>query len=355
MSWLYDEAEEETNEFKLQLRFLSFGVAVACIATGFMSLFSPFSLESLGNWLVFSCVITLFINNGVRVMRFLAPNTVAMPLLMRLSIFYSILFLATGAGVLLSYGLISLHYGLEILTWHRIKGGFLVSLFVSFIIGTVTFVNMVRGAQSKLQLQEQALQLAQLEQLKTAAELASLQSRINPHFLYNALNAIAALIHDSPDIAEEMTINLSKLFRYSINTQNENYATIREELEILKAYFAIEKARFGEKITFDIDIENNLFPEKIPRFLLQPLVENSIKHGVSLIATKGLVEVKIRKNEENHLCITIHDNGIPFPEPIEKGFGIKSTIDKLRLLYGENNFEIKVQNSPKKQIEILLT
>ncbi len=351
-SWLY---EDENNIFKLQLRFLLFGVAVACIAMAFISLFRQISLEYFGNWLVFSCVITISINNGVRLIRYFAPNSATMPIWKRLLIFYCILLVATSFGVLLSYLIISLHYGKEALQWENIKGGLIVSFFVSLIVGTITFVNMMRTTQNKLQLQEQALQLAQLERLKTAAELASLQSRINPHFLYNALNAIAALIHDEPDIAEEMTINLSKLFRYSINTQNENYATIREELEILKAYFAIEKARFGEKLEFNIDIQNDLLAQKIPRFLLQPLVENSIKHGVSPLATKGFIEVKIEKNDKNQLLIIVHDNGVPFPEPVEKGFGIKSTIDKLRLLYGENNFEIKMQNSPKKQIKILLT
>jgi two-component system, LytTR family, sensor kinase len=350
---LFSYDDESSNELNLQLRYMLSGLVVACIATGFSSLFSSrFSIELFLNWLLFSTVITLCINNAVRFTRRFMPLSRNNSWWKVALVFYPLLIAATVLGVLISYAILYMVYGNRIITIHNFSGGLLISVCVSVVVGTVIFINTLKNTTAKLQLEEQSLELAKLEQLKTAAELASLQARINPHFLYNALNAIAALIHDEPDTAEDMTINLAKLFRYSINTQNENYATIREELDILNAYLTIEKTRFGNKLNFSIKIHSDLYPQKIPRFLIQPLVENAVKHGLSPLATSGFIEVSIEKCSETNLKITIHDNGVPFPATIQQGFGIKSTFDKLRLLYGQNNYSVAITNEPVKQIAI---
>ncbi|MEY4925684.1 MAG: hypothetical protein RI894_120 [Bacteroidota bacterium] len=353
-NFLLSDDEENIGEMARQFRYVLLGVIIVCITTGFISLFQLLSIEDFLNWLLFSVVITLCINNGARLIRYFTPAENISWWQVGL-VFYTILGATTLIGLLISYSLISLVYGIGVFSWHNIYNGLVISTCISLVVGTMIFVNRMNTQNNRIKLQEQALELARLEQLKTAAELASLQSRINPHFLYNALNAIAALIHDEPDAAEEMTINLSKLFRYSINTQNQNYATIREELEILDAYLAIEKVRFGSKLNFSIAVEAALYAQKIPRFLLQPLVENAVKHGVSQVASTGFIAIDILKNSQNDLQVSVHDNGLPFPEPLQKGFGITSTTDKLRLLYGANNFSIVAQNSPKKQIIITLS
>lgn len=199
---------------------------------------------------------------------------------------------------------------------------------------------------------EQEYQLLNLEKLKSKAQLDALEARINPHFLYNSLNSIAGLIHDKPDKAEEMTIQLSKLFRYTTGRTEENFHTLADELEIIKAYLTIEEVRFGHRLTYSIDCEESILEEKIPRFLLQPLVENAIKHGISKIASAGIISVKISE-AENNILIKIHDNGPDFGESFGGGFGLRSIKEKLKIVYGDKA-SIDIKNQPEKVVMILI-
>lgn len=199
---------------------------------------------------------------------------------------------------------------------------------------------------------EQEYQLLNLEKLKSKAQLDALEARINPHFLYNSLNSIAGLIHDKPDKAEEMTIQLSKLFRYTTGRTEENFHTLADELEIIKAYLTIEEVRFGHRLTYSIDCEESILEEKIPRFLLQPLVENAIKHGISKIAHAGVITVKISE-AENNILIKIHDNGPDFGESFGGGFGLRSIKEKLKIVYGDKA-SIDIKNQPEKVVMIYL-
>jgi len=199
---------------------------------------------------------------------------------------------------------------------------------------------------------EQEYQLLNLEKLKSKAQLDALEAKINPHFLYNSLNSIAGLIHDKPDKAEEMTIQLSKLFRYTTGRTDESFHTLADELEIIKAYLTIEEVRFGHRLTYSINCEENVLEEKIPRFLLQPLVENAIKHGISKIASAGIISVKIT-TLENKILIKIHDNGPDFGESFGGGFGLRSIKEKLKIVYGDKA-TIDIKNQPEKVVVIYL-
>ncbi len=197
---------------------------------------------------------------------------------------------------------------------------------------------------------EQEYQLLNLEKLKSKAQLDALEAKINPHFLYNSLNSIAGLIHDKPDKAEEMTIQLSKLFRYTTGRNDDNFHTIADELEIIKAYLAIEQVRFGTRLIYSIHCQENILTHKIPRFLLQPLVENAIKHGISKIAHAGEIKVEITERSPS-IWIKIHDNGPDFGEDFGGGFGLRSIKEKLKIVYAEKaTFEL--QNQPQKAVVI---
>lgn len=224
------------------------------------------------------------------------------------------------------------------------------NLFIALVVGTIVYINGMQKDKYELELKEKEIKLIKLNELKTNAELQALQSKINPHFLYNALNSITSLIHDKPDLAEEMTIKLSKLFRYSLNSKEENLSNIKEELDIVKLYLDIEKIRFQDKLFIQIDVANNLLDQKIPRFLIQPLIENAIKHGISKLAGSGEIILKCKIEEEN-IVISIHDNGPQFPEHYQAGYGLQSTFDKLNLLYA-NNFEVQINNGTYKEILI---
>lgn len=198
---------------------------------------------------------------------------------------------------------------------------------------------------------EKEYQLLNLEKLKSKAQLDALEAKINPHFLYNALNSIAGLIHEQPNQAEEMTIQLSKLFRYTTGRTEESFHTLFDELEIIRAYLSIEEVRFGHRLSYTIACDESLYSQQIPRFLLQPLVENAIKHGISKIAEKGIIEVTI-KQDNDLLTIQIQDNGPDFAETLGGGFGLRSVKEKLKLLYS-NKASLELKNNPK-IIEILI-
>ena len=221
---------------------------------------------------------------------------------------------------------------------------------IVMIVGTLILFYQLQKINSDAILQAKEMDMIKLNQSKTQAELQALQSKINPHFLYNALNAIVSLIHEDPNKAEEMTLKLSKLFRYSINSRQENFCLIKEEMEILNTYLDIEKVRFGSRINFKIEVPAALESKMVPRFLLQPLVENALKHGLKDVRENGEIRV-ILAEKERQIEIYIYDNGVPFPDELEAGYGMQSTFDKLQLLY-KDNYDLQINNSPQKHIKI---
>ncbi|WP_229206853.1 sensor histidine kinase [Dyadobacter crusticola] len=223
---------------------------------------------------------------------------------------------------------------------------------VPVAIANVFYFLSREGRQISRKISDQEYQLLNLEKLKTRAELDALQARINPHFLYNSLNSIASLVHENPDKAEEMTLLLSKLFRYTTGRKTTDYFdTIENELEMVETYLQVEKVRFGSRLQFSVEVkEPGLSQLLIPKFILQPIVENAIKHGVSKMAEAGNIVVRIYEEEQwLHLCV--HDNGPAFPETMGAGYGIKSIQDKLKLLYGELA-RIELHNEPAKTVNI---
>lgn len=226
------------------------------------------------------------------------------------------------------------------------------NLFIALVVGTIVYINSIQKDKYELEIKENEYQLAKLNQLKTNAELQALQSKINPHFLYNALNSIISLIHIEPNLAEEMTLKLSKLFRHSLNTTEDNFSFIKDEIEIVTLYLDIEKVRFQHKLKVSFEVNEDMYSIKIPRFLLQPLVENSIKHGINKMKLDGEIKISIKKNEKR-LMISIHDNGPAFDADFMIGYGLQSTYDKLNLLYPENH-EIQINNGSYKEILIII-
>jgi len=199
---------------------------------------------------------------------------------------------------------------------------------------------------------ESETKLSKLRELKTKAELNALHSRINPHFLYNSLNSIAGLAHTNADQTEHMALSLSKLFRYSINKEKSDWTTFREELEMVKIYLDVEKVRFADRLVYSIEITDELKEMKIPRFIIQPLAENAVKHGISKSIEEGEIKIKVQK-EKKDILITVADSGKEFPRDLIPGFGLQSIYDKLEILYGDK-FELSFTNSPEKQVSLKL-
>jgi tetratricopeptide (TPR) repeat protein len=229
-----------------------------------------------------------------------------------------------------------------------ITGSVLLLLLIFFILRGLK----LQRDNYSLKVKEQQVELVKLNEMKTLADLKTLQARINPHFLYNALNSITSLIHERPAEAEEMTIKLSKLFRYSINTQEANWSTVNEELNIVETYLDIERVRFGDRITFTVSADESILSAQIPRFLLQPLVENALKHGLRNKESGGILSVSI-SDLGGSIEIGVHDNGIPFQAELNVGYGLQSINDKLSLLYG-SGWKMEMINEADKKIRIEL-
>ncbi len=226
----------------------------------------------------------------------------------------------------------------------------LLFAFIPLIAVSVYYYFWEKSRHFTRKISEQEYQLLNLEKLKTKAQLNALEARINPHFLYNSLNSIAGLVHQDPDKAEEMTIQLSKLFRYTTGRNEGHSHSIAEELEVVKSYLAIEQMRFGNRLHFKIEVAPELMEVKIPRFLLQPIVENAIKHGISQLLDNGKIEIKIEIKDDS-VEFVIHDNGPAFKEEVAGGYGLRSIRDKLNLIYGDKA-SLQIQNNQYKAVLI---
>lgn len=199
---------------------------------------------------------------------------------------------------------------------------------------------------------EKELEMSKLRELKTKAELDALHSKVNPHFLYNALNSIADLSVTDGKKARKMTIALADLFRYSINYSQNNYATIRDEVAMTEVYLQIEKIRFEDQLNYSMDIDNGVTHYLVPRFILQSLAENAVKHGLKVTRQMTTILLEIKKHGDV-IVINIVDNGPPFPDDLIPGYGIKSVYDKMDLLF-PGQYEIHLNNQPRKQVSIYL-
>ncbi len=149
-----------------------------------------------------------------------------------------------------------------------------------------------------------------------------------------------------------MATGLSELFRYSINKENKTYVSIAEELKMVKKYLEIEKTRFGSKLEYKINADESALEKQIPKFLIQPLVENAVKHGLSKIKKTGKIVVEV-KQLERALSISIYDNGPDFPKEPVSGYGLQNLHDKLAIIYGDDAV-INWENGANKNFNIML-
>lgn len=264
----------------------------------------------------------------------------------------SLIFLSTGMLPFVIILLIVFSVGIEKdnlnEAYHILSIMFLVLMLVASVR---SFIGFFIFKERNLIVQNEK-QLSKLRELKAQAELKSLQSQINPHFLYNSLNSIASLAPLDAVKTQKMAHSLSDLFKYSINRKGKKMSTIKDEIEMVKSYLDIEKIRFGERLQFDIEVSKEIENYEIPLFLIQPLIENAVKHGISQNEGKGKIILKIDK-KTTKLIISVSDNGPNFPEGLVSGHGLQTVYDLLRLTYGENA-SLNWVNTPQKTITITI-
>ncbi len=181
---------------------------------------------------------------------------------------------------------------------------------------------------------------AELEARLTRSKLQALRMQINPHFLFNTLNAISTLIYVNPRAADEMVGDLSELLRRSLDSMEEQEIPLARELQFIRAYIGIEQKRFGERLRWEQNVPEELMKALVPALILQPLVENAIRHGIEPQRAPGLITIRAaRDGKELHLVVRDNGNG-PLPACANRfqgcGIGLPNTEARLRELYGPN-------------------
>ena len=213
------------------------------------------------------------------------------------------------------------------------------------VLGVAIPIKIWNSARIEHRLQEQ-------EKLLLAARVAALASQINPHFLFNTLTSISSLIRSEPETARTLIVKLSGLLRRLLRSQ-EHFVTLREELEAIDQYLDIEAVRFGPKLTIEKSIDPASLDVVVPSMLLQPLVENSIKHGLSPKIGEG--RILIRSTRQNgHSIIDIIDNGVGVSHATGSerntlnpgsGIGLQNVNERLRVIYGAN-YQLQLDSVP---------
>jgi two-component system, LytTR family, sensor kinase len=193
---------------------------------------------------------------------------------------------------------------------------------------------------------ERKLELQQLS--LNEARLAALSRQINPHFLFNTLNSVASLIRQNPEQARQVVYKLSKILRRLLR-QPENLTPLREELSFIDDYLAIEMVRFGEKLRFVREVDPATIDLLVPSMLLQPLVENSIRHGLASKVDGGTIRVRSQLHD-GRLQIQVADDGVGIPEAklarlFEQGIGVSNVNERLKVLFGDD-YKMWVDSRP---------
>jgi signal transduction histidine kinase len=192
------------------------------------------------------------------------------------------------------------------------------------------------------ELRERQVQSMQLESLLHQAQLQTLRSQLNPHFLFNALHSIAELVHANPKLAEQLILRLGELLRQVLRSSTEQEVALADELDFIKSYVEIERMRLGDRLQVNWEIAPEALQTKVPSLILQPLVENAILHGVAPIAKPGALTIRATRDDQS-LYLQVRDTGPGLPEETKRrlGIGISNTQARLHRLYGpKQRFEL---------------
>jgi LytS/YehU family sensor histidine kinase len=211
---------------------------------------------------------------------------------------------------------------------HLVEALFYEALVMALIVG------VVHGVESQRLLRAGRLRAAQLEANLTQARLAILRSELQPHFLFNALHSISALMHKNVEAADEMVAQLGDLLRLSLERKHAQEVSLREELSVLEPYLNILRIRFGDRLSIGVDVDPALMEARVPLFILQPLVENAIRHGIERRAGAGRIDIRARA-EKDSVRITVTDDGAGIQgNGVMEGIGLSNTRTRLEQLYG---------------------
>jgi hypothetical protein len=218
-----------------------------------------------------------------------------------------------------------------------------INAVVALAVGSVVHVYEAlrwRLAESLREVEEVRLREARLREQAARAELSALQARINPHFFFNTLNTISALVEDDPQAASEIVETLAELFRYTFKAAGSRPVHLEEEVDFVRRYLRIEQARFGDRLAVVHELEADALRVPVPGLILQPLVENAVGHGIAPLRRGGTVRIAARL-EGDDLVVEVSDDGRGLGaqasggSPLTPGHGLDNVRQRLQTLYGE--------------------
>jgi len=220
-----------------------------------------------------------------------------------------------------------------------------VALYWTTVGGAYIIRRRIELGQREAMAAKLALEKAQLEGTLRSAELDALRSRLNPHFLFNSLQNISVLTNENPTAATQMLARLGVLLRAALRQQKTPETTLSTEMELVENYLAIEKLRFADRLTVHFDIANETQSALVPALLLQPLVENAIRHGLRESRRAGVITVRSTATSRE-LVLTVIDNGTGLrtesPADLKLGVGLDSTLQRLSKMYPDrHSFSIR--------------
>jgi LytS/YehU family sensor histidine kinase len=222
--------------------------------------------------------------------------------------------------------------------WENFAQQFMSAVTAYSIIAGVSVASSYRSEALRREREAARLTLraAQLEGQLTEARLHALQSQLNPHFLFNSLSAISAFTESDPPTARQMMACLGRLLPTSLDHAGRQEVTVKDEVAFLEDYLVIERLRFEDRLTVDVSVEDHTLGALVPSFVLQPLVENAIRHGVSAVRRKSHIQVSIRESG-GRLFIHVEDDGAGLPDgwrlEDHAGVGLSNIVRRLEELY----------------------
>jgi signal transduction histidine kinase len=228
----------------------------------------------------------------------------------------------------------------------------LTALFTAAIVTAFfLYFSYTRGVREDLERERR--RGAEAQQGETAARLALLQAQIEPHFLFNTLANVHALIKQDPDAASRTLEELNSYLRASLRRSRQMTATVGEEVELVEALLAVARARLGARLAFNVSVPSGLRATPLPPLLLQPLVENAIRHGIEPAIDGGSIDVDVRKTA-GALELTVVDTGVGLNANAPEGVGLSNVRDRLASLYGANGKLLLYANTPRGVIAKLI-
>jgi two-component system LytT family sensor kinase len=205
---------------------------------------------------------------------------------------------------------------------------------------------------------EGELRTSQLQSQLAQAELMALKMQLQPHFLFNTLHAISALVHQDPEAADRMIASLSDMLRLTLHNVGHQEVLLKQELELLEKYLQIEQTRFRDRLKVEFGVDPAVLDAQVPNLILQPLVENAIRHGIAARACAGRIQITAKRHN-GMLELQVIDDGPGLPNgngsAVKEGVGLTNTRARLQQLYGGGQYSFEMANQDKGGLKVSLS